>query len=232
MTSLLKTGFVAASVALAVPAAAQEVAPLETPQQKASYGIGYNMGQSISQQGLTLDEIDPAALAQAVRDFLAGDDPRVPEAELIDAFTAIQVAVQAREEAKAEKAVAAGAAFLEENKAAEGVVTTESGLQYRIETEGDGASPQATDTVSVHYEGRLLDGTVFDSSYARGEPASFGVTQVIPGWTESLLLMKPGGKFEVWIPSELAYGSRGAGADIGPNETLNFTIELLEIAEK
>lgn len=228
----MKPALAAAMIAIALPASAQDVAPLETPQQRASYGIGYNMGQSIAQQGLTLDEVDTAALAQAIQDFLAGEEPRVPEDQLIEAFATIQASIQERQNAAAAETLAAGQAFLEGNKSAEGIVTTESGLQYRVDAGGDGANPTAADTVSVHYEGRLLDGTVFDSSYARGEPASFGVTQVIPGWTESLLLMKPGAKFEVWIPSELAYGSRGAGGDIGPNETLNFTIELLEIAEK
>ena len=122
-----------------------------------------------------------------------------------------------------------GQAFLVENGAKEGITTTESGLQYKVLVEGEGDSPTLGNSVSVHYTGRLLDGTVFDSSIERGEPAEFPVSGVIPGWTEALQLMKPGGKFEVWIPSALAYGERGAGADIGPNEVLNFEMELLAI---
>ena len=119
----------------------------------------------------------------------------------------------------------------EENAAREEVTVTESGLQYQVLAEGEGASPTLGDTVKVHYTGRLLDGTVFDSSVQRGEPATFPVSGVIAGWTEALQLMKPGTKFQVWIPSDLAYGERGTGRDIGPNETLTFEMELLEILD-
>ena len=128
-----------------------------------------------------------------------------------------------------EEKLAANAAFLEENGAKDGITTTTTGLQYRVDEEGSGTPPTATQSVVVHYAGRLLDGTEFDSSYRRGQPATFGVTQVIPGWTEALLLMKPGAKWEVWLPSEIAYGPRGAGGAIGPHEVLNFTIELVEV---
>ena len=237
MNSLAKTGLLAASLLVAGPAMTQEISPLETPKQQASYGIGLNMAESLVQGGLTLDEVDPAALSQAISDALSGVEPRVSDEDLRTAFEdlgkkmeAKQAVLQAEAEAKAQETLAAGQAFLEGNKVAEGITTTESGLQYKVETEGEGESPTAASTVSVHYEGRLLDGTVFDSSYSRGAPASFGVGQVIPGWTEALQLMKPGSKWEVWIPSEIGYGARGAGADIGPNEVLNFTIELLEVA--
>ena len=236
MNAILKTGLMAAGLLIAIPANAQEVAPLETPKQHASYAIGLSMAGQLGQGGLTLEEIDPAALAQGVIDALNEVDPRVSDeqieaglAELSKKMEAKQASAQAAAEGAASAALEAGRAFLEQNKAADGVTTTDSGLQYKVETAGEGDSPAASDSVSVHYEGRLLDGTVFDSSYQRGAPASFGVGQVIPGWTEALQLMKPGAKWEVWIPSELAYGPRGAGGDIGPNEVLNFTIELIEI---
>ena len=239
MKSLVKTGLLATSLLVATPLMAQEVAPLDTPKQHASYGIGINMGQSLLQQGLTLEEVDPAALGQAITDILNGVESRVTEEQLGAAFEELgakmeakQAAAQAEAEAAAKARAQEGLDFLAKNKSAEGVTTTESGLQYKIEVAGEGDSPTAADTVSVHYEGRLLNGKVFDSSYDRGAPASFGVSQVIPGWTEALQLMKPGAKWEVWIPSEIAYGARGAGADIGPNEVLNFTIELLEVSEK
>ena len=135
----------------------------------------------------------------------------------------------ANTQALAEANAAAGAAFLEENAAREGVMTTESGLQYEVVEAGDGASPSAEDSVEVHYRGTLIDGTEFDSSYARGEPVTFGVTQVIPGWTEALQLMQVGSKYKLFIPSELAYGPGGAGGRIGPNSTLIFDVELLSI---
>lgn len=236
MNAILKTGFMAAGLLIAIPATAQEVAPLETPKQHASYGIGLSMAGQLSQSGLTLEEVDPAAVAQGLIDALNQADPRISEeqieagfAELSTKMEAKQAAVEAAAEATANAALEAGRAFLELNKATEGVSVTESGLQYKVETAGEGDSPTAADSVSVHYEGRLLNGTVFDSSYERGAPANFGVGQVIPGWTEALQLMQPGAKWQVWIPSELAYGPRGAGEDIGPNEVLNFTIELLEI---
>ena len=134
--------------------------------------------------------------------------------------------------AAAAKAVEEGKMFMEENAKKDGIITTESGLQYRVVTQGEGTMPTTADTVKVHYTGRLLDGTVFDSSVQRGQPATFPVTGVIKGWTEALLLMKAGTTVEVWLPPEIAYGERGAGADIGPNATLNFDIELIEVIGK
>lgn len=201
---------------------------LDTPAQKYSYAIGQQIGGSVAQgevPGLNVD-----ALILGLRDVLEDAEPKLTPDEMTAAMTELQNAMQAAQVAAAEKKLAENQAFLAENKGKDGITTTESGLQYKIETEGEGESPKAADTVTVHYEGRLLDGTVFDSSYQRGSPASFGVTQVIPGWTEALQLMKPGAKWEVWLPSEIAYGERGAGGDIGPNEVLNFTIELIEVA--
>jgi len=132
---------------------------------------------------------------------------------------------------EAEEELAKGEAFLAENKTKEGVIATESGLQYKIITQGNGPKPEESSTVKVHYTGQLLDGTVFDSSVQRGESATFGVSQVIQGWTEVLLLMPVGSKYQVWIPSNLAYGQQGAGQQIKPNSVLTFEIELLEIVQ-
>jgi len=144
------------------------------------------------------------------------------------AATAYQNELNSEKLAAAEKNKVAGDKFLEGNSAREGIVVLESGLQYRVVESGAGESPTETDTVVVHYRGRLLDGTEFDSSYSRGEPAEFGVGQVIPGWQQALQLMPVGSKWEVWIPASLAYGTEGTGG-IGPNETLHFEIELIEI---
>ena len=146
-----------------------------------------------------------------------------------EAQSMIQAYAERIQAEAAVKKAAETAAFMTENAAREEVTVTESGLQYQVLAEGEGASPTLGDTVKVHYTGRLLDGTVFDSSVQRGEPATFPVSGVIAGWTEALQLMKPGTKFQVWIPSDLAYGERGTGRDIGPNETLTFEMELLEI---
>ena len=154
-------------------------------------------------------------------------------AETMQAFQQQQMAKMQEEQAAAgAKNAEAGEAFLAENGKQEGVVTTDSGLQYKVVTKGDGAKPKADDLVSVHYKGTLLDGKEFDSSYKRGEPAEFGVNQVIPGWTEALQLMPVGSKWELVIPADLAYGPGGAGGDIGPNSTLQFEVELLEIKDK
>ena len=227
MNATLKTGLLAGALLFTVPATAQEVAPLETPAQQYSYAIGQQIGGSVKSgeiPGLSVD-----AVVQGLRDALEGAESKLTDEQIAAAMTELQNTMQAAAAAAAQEKLEAGRSFLEENKSAEGVTTTESGLQYKIETAGEGANPTAEDTVSVHYEGRLLDGTVFDSSFQRGQPATFGVGQVIPGWTEVLQLMAPGAKWQVWIPSELAYGERGAGEDIGPHEVLNFTIELIEI---
>jgi len=224
----LFAGLVAVPVLLSASALAQDVGPLETQKQRFSYMVGMQLAQGMMQQGLHHD-LDVDALAQALRDRFEGREPRLTAEQMQETVAAMQAEQQAAEAAKGDETLAAGKAFLAENKDKADVNTTDSGLQYTVTAEGGGPKPAASDKVKVHYEGRLLDGTVFDSSYERGEPATFGVTQVIPGWQQALVMMPVGSKWEVWIPSELAYGPQGAGGAIGPNEVLNFTIELIEI---
>jgi len=203
---------------------------LKTLQDKVSYGIGMNLGRDFKQQGV---EIDPKILARGIQDALAGGETLLTEEQVREAFEAFQKELMAKQEAKAkedaDKNKAAGVAFLAENGKKEGIKTTASGLQYKVLTEGTGKSPTATDTVTVNYRGTLTDGTEFDSSYKRNQPATFQVGGVIPGWTEALQLMKEGGKYQLYIPSELAYGERGAPPVIGPNATLVFEVELVKV---
>ena len=180
------------------------------------------------------DEIDPDVVMQALRTVAAGGAPRLDQAQYEQVRSAFQQKVQARAQAEAAalgaRNASEGAAFLAANKPRPGVVTTGSGLQYQVLREGAGARPKATDRVRVHYRGTLLDGTEFDSSYARNEPTEFGLDQVIIGWAEAVSLMPVGAKYRFWIPGELAYGEKGtAGGPIGPNATLVFEIELLDI---
>lgn len=229
--SRLLAALVAAPLLLPVAASAQDAPPLETVDQRFSYMVGLQLGQRMMEQGLG-KTLDVDAFAQALRDTFAGEKPRLSMEEMQATVKEVQALRDQEQQEKTGKAQAEGKAFMAENMKKDGVQTTASGLQYTVVTAGTGEKPLAADTVQVHYEGRLLNGTVFDSSYARGEPATFGVGQVIPGWQEALQLMPAGSKWEVWIPSELAYGEQGAGGDIGPNETLNFTIELIEIVKK
>ncbi len=199
---------------------------LETESQKISYIIGFQAGGQLKQQGFP---IDIETLTEALKEGLSGAAPRLTSQEagtIMQAFQEKQMAKQAAENSKNEEA---GKAFLAENKKKEGVIELENGLQYKIITPGSGKKPAETDTVSVNYRGTLIDGTEFDSSYKRGAPAEFPVNRVIPGWTQILQLMGEGAKWQVYIPSNLAYGPKGAGADIGPNATLIFDIELLEV---
>jgi FKBP-type peptidyl-prolyl cis-trans isomerase FklB len=209
--------------------ATQEV-KLDTPKSRISYTIGVNVGQDFKAQQM---DIDADVLLLGLKDSLAGKELRLTDEEMVGEIQAFQQQMQAKMEAEMAKVVAKnqeeGAAFLAENAKKEGVVVTESGLQYKVLEPGDGDSPGAADVATVHYRGTLIDGTQFDSSYDRGQPATFPVGGVIAGWTEALQLMKPGAKWQLAIPSELAYGERGAGQDIGPNATLLFDVELISV---
>jgi FKBP-type peptidyl-prolyl cis-trans isomerase FklB len=209
---------------------AQENVELKTRQDSVSYAIGYNIGTNFKMQSI---EVDPAVVAAAMRDIMNEGDTKLTEEEAQQIWMSYQQEMMAKQEQEREASGAKnkedGVKWLAENKEKEGVVTTESGLQYKVIEMGDGPKPSPNDKVRVHYRGRLIDGTQFDSSYDRGEPAEFPVGGVIAGWTEALQLMPVGSKWEVYIPSELGYGERGAGQDIGPNATLIFEVELLDI---
>jgi len=196
---------------------------LATDDAKVSYGLGMMIGENISQQ---FDDLDYDLLFEALKAQAEGEETLIT---LEEAQTALQEQQQAAAAAAAAENSAAGEAFLAENAAREGVTVTDSGLQYEVVTEGEGEKPTIEDTVSVHYVGTLMDGTEFDSSISRGEPATFPLQGVIPGWTEGVQLMSVGSKYRFVIPSDLAYGDRGAGQAIGPGETLVFEVELLEI---
>ncbi|MCG7498734.1 FKBP-type peptidyl-prolyl cis-trans isomerase [Vibrio sp. Of7-15] len=200
---------------------------LETVEQKASYGIGLQMGQQLAQSGL--EGLNVAAIAKGIATSLTGDMPELEVDEINNALQAIHTrAEEARAEAS-KAAAAEGEAFLADNALRPEVTVLESGLQYEVLTEGTGEIPTADKTVRVHYHGQLTDGTVFDSSVSRGQPAEFPVTGVIKGWVEALQLMPVGSKWKLAIPQDLAYGERGAGAAIPPYAALVFEVELLEI---
>lgn len=203
---------------------------LDSETAKVSYAIGLDIGSTL--KGLNT-EIDMQAFNEAVNARLNGEKPRMDAKEAgaaLQGFFQKQAKAEAAKRAEAGKAnKEAGEKFLSENARKEGVKTTASGLQYKVLTAGTGATPKATDKVTVHYKGTLIDGTEFDSSYKRGQPATFPVNGVIKGWTEALQLMKVGGKYRLFIPSDLAYGARGAGNKIGPNSTLIFDVELLGV---
>lgn len=204
---------------------AKDAPEFKNTQERASYGFGYQIGRTLRGQGLILS-FD--VLTRGIQDGLSGKKPAASEQELI-------AAMQEHERASRTKLAAEnkqkGEAFLKANKEKKGVVTLESGLQYSVLKEGKGPTPAATDRVKTHYHGTLIDGTVFDSSVDQGQPVTFGVNEVIPGWSEALQRMKVGSKWRLFVPSELAYGIQGAGPDIGPNSVLVFDIELLEIEQ-
>ncbi len=203
---------------------------LETTEQRLSYGIALNLGERMKADNVPMD-VD--AFTAGLRDAMTGAQPRLTQEEITAEMQAYQekaaAEMQAKQAAAAETNLAAATAFLAENKAKEGVIVTESGLQYQVIREGDGPKPGPEDTVEVNYAGTLIDGTEFDSSYKRGESVTFGVGQVIPGWTEALQLMPVGSKFKLVIPPELGYGAGGAGQAIGPNAALVFEVELISI---
>lgn len=203
---------------------------LKTPSQKASYGIGLNMGKSLAQEGM--DDLDPKAVALGIEDAIGKKEQRLKDEELIEAFASLQKRAEERLAAMGEENAKAGKKFLEENAKRAGVTTTASGLQYEVLKKADGVQPKPSDVVTVHYEGRLIDGTVFDSSVERGSPIDLPVSGVIPGWVEGLQLMHVGEKFKLYIPSELAYGAQSPSPAIPANSVLVFDLELLGIKDQ
>jgi FKBP-type peptidyl-prolyl cis-trans isomerase FklB len=212
------------------PVLAEEKPALKTPKEKSSYVIGVDVGRTLQKAGV---EIDADLLARGIRDALAGGKLLMNEQEIQETMTAFQAEMtvkqaRARKEL-GEKNEKEGEKFLAENGKKPGVTTLPSGLQYKVLRPGKGRKPQPQDIVKVHYRGTLINGTEFDSSIRRGQPARLAVNRIIPGWTEALQLMEEGAKWQIFIPSNLAYGERGAGGSIGPNATLIFEVELLEI---
>ena len=209
---------------------ADEKQKLTDQKDKESYSLGYQFGQTLKTQGL---DVNLEVYTSAIRDALGGKEPLMPQEEIRATITEIQKRLMAARQkdlkGKGEKNLAESKAFLEENKKKEGVKTLPSGLQYKVLVEGSGKTPKADDTVTVHYKGILIDGREFDSSHKRGQPATFQVKGVIKGWTEALQLMKEGSKWQLFIPPELGYGERGSGANIPPNSTLIFEVELISV---
>ncbi len=226
----MKKTFILLLVLLLVPVFAGAEDQLKTEQEKLGYAIGMNIGMNMKQQQV---DVDPAQVAAGLQDALKGGETVLTPEEMGQILMAFQQKKQMEEMAK----MAAEAAqneklaqeYLANNAQQEGVVTLDSGLQYKVLAQGDGATPKADSTVEVHYRGTLVDGTEFDSSYKRGEPAVFPVNGVIPGWTEALQLMQEGDKWQLAIPPQLAYGERGAAPVIPPNAALVFEVELLKV---
>ncbi len=222
--------FILISGLLVAPAAAEKDVKSENSPDTLSYSLGFRMGADFSKFGVV---VDPQILADGLKDALKGAKPKISDSEMRVVLTNMQKRIAAQQQKQmgemAEKNLKEGQAFLEKNKKEKGVVTLTSGLQYKVLTKGKGPSPKATDKVKVNYRGTLIDGTEFDSSYSRGEPATFQANRVIKGWVEALQLMQPGAKWQLFIPANLAYGPRAAGPRIPPNSTLIFEVELLEI---
>ncbi len=209
----------------------ERVTELETLEQKASYAMGQDIGNTI--KNMPEDSMDIDLVIQGIRDAIAGEEPLLDPQETMEVMqefgAQMQQAAEVERQAQAETNLAAGQAYLEENAQKEGVIVTDSGLQYEVLRKGDGPKPATDDNVTVHYKGMLTDGTVFNSSYDMGEPASFPLNGVIPGWKEGIQLMSVGSKYRFVIPPDLAYGQSGAGQMIGPNAVLIFEVELLSI---
>ncbi len=233
----MKSGWMAAGGALGIlllagtaGLAADKKIELKDQKSRVSYSIGLSIGQDFKRQDLDLD-ID--VLSAGIRDALSDAKPKLSQEEIQETLVAFKQEMGARQAAKhkamAEKNLKEGEAFLAANAKKEGVKTLASGLQYQIIEKGTGKTPTKDNSVTVDYKGTLIDGTVFDSSYDRGQPATFGVSGVIAGWTEALQLMKEGAKWRLFIPAKLAYGEKGAGAVIGPNSTLIFDVELKKV---
>ncbi|MGI9625882.1 MAG: FKBP-type peptidyl-prolyl cis-trans isomerase N-terminal domain-containing protein [Longimicrobiales bacterium] len=224
-----RTLIAAIAASVVATSCGQAPASLESDDQKASYAIGLDMGNSLEPAA---DHVDMAALLKGIEDALAEADPAVEPEELREVMARFNTTIREEQEAKrlaeAETNAAEGEAYLAENGGREGVVTTESGLQYEVLREGEGVTPESGQRAVLHYKGTLPDGTEFDSSYG-GEPAEFGVDQLIPGFTEALKLMNVGSHYRVVVPSDIAYGPQGGQGAIGPNQTLVFEIELLGI---
>lgn len=212
---------------------AQEGRVLKNQKEKISYSIGTEIGKNFKKQSI---DVDPEVLLKGIQDGTSGGKALMTEQEIRDTLTAFQKERMAKQEEETkklgEKNRKEGEAFLAANKKKEGVKTLASGLQYKVIKPGTGKKPKSTDTVTTHYRGTLIDGTEFDSSYNRGQPATFPVHGVIPGWTEALQLMEEGAKWQLFVPSKLGYGERGAGQEIGPNATLIFEVELISVQEK
>ena len=227
----MKTSIVAIiALSLVSAVSAEEKSAFKDPKDKVSYSIGLDIGSTLKKQNI---EVNTDTLFTGLKDALTGAKPKMTEEEMKETMMNFSKELREKQQKTMEEATqknaAAGAKFLEENKKKPGVKTTASGLQYKVLKEGSGPSPKETDTVVTNYRGTLINGTEFDSSYKRNEPVTFPVNGVIKGWTEALQLMKKGSKYELFVPAELAYGPRGAGQDIGPNETLIFEVELLDI---
>jgi FKBP-type peptidyl-prolyl cis-trans isomerase FklB len=222
----MKTFILIASASLfALPLLAQEKSPqLKDQKDKVSYSIGLQIGFNLGRQKV---DVNPDALFSGIRDALAGK-PQLNPDQVKQVMEQFEKDMEQKQKEAADKNAAEGAKFLEENKKKPGVKTTADGLQYKVLKEGNGATPKPTDIVTVNYRGTLIDGTEFDSSYKRGQPATFSLGGVIKGWSEGLQLMKVGSKYQFFIPSSLAYGNRAVGPDIGPNSTLIFEVELLD----
>ena len=250
MNKTFKLGAVALASALALAACKEEVksadaasgtqttsaaaGELGTPAQQASYAMGVDIGRSLKQMKDQGTEIDIKLFNEAVQTMLDGKEPKMNEQQAQEVMMAFLAEQQQKAQAKmaedAKTNLEKGEAFLKENAAKEGVKTTASGLQYQVKTEGSGPQPKADEIVTVEYEGRLIDGSVFDSSKQHGnEPVTFPLNQVIPGWTEGLQLMKEGSEYTFFVPAKLAYGDRAMGDKIGPNSTLVFDVKLVKV---